>query len=283
MFDSMQFYGTVISLYRPYLSSNLNTVNEFEGSPNQDGDPTTRNVTTECIGVGRQVAELLRCYKKQHTLKRVNVMLVHIVFSACLILTYDVTRIQQAQEPRISLRELQFCCHSLGEIGQSFGNARRALEVITLVKSEWEKLIVSRRARGANLKRSSMSNHHTESQYGYGSSKRPQYSPRTERGSQSSNSPQPPPSFGTFQTVCDDHLGDDPNLNLAKFTMAGTTGAGPFFGTEYGLGELMPSMGWLGGFVPDVPMSQERIDHGRGGEVNGMVNGAYRSQSGGKG
>ncbi|CVL06386.1 uncharacterized protein FMAN_03715 [Fusarium mangiferae] len=60
-------------------------------------------------------------------------------------------------ESRYSLNDLQLCCHSLGEIGRCFGNATRALEVIILVKSEWQRIATSRLGQRAGTKRPSFS------------------------------------------------------------------------------------------------------------------------------
>lgn len=40
--------------------------------------------------------------------------------------------------------DLRFCCQALGEIGQCYRNATRALEVIINVKHEWQKLAATR-------------------------------------------------------------------------------------------------------------------------------------------
>ncbi|KPM43003.1 hypothetical protein AK830_g3537 [Neonectria ditissima] len=150
----MQFYAVLISLYRPYLSSQLVCYNEIFTS----AEDRTQMLEAEsgCISAAHGITELLRCYQRQHSLRRSNIQIVHIIFTASLVFIYDVCSRSYAKS-RTSLGDLQFCCHALGEIGQSYGNATRALEVIILVKSEWQRLAAARSNCSTNKKRPSFS------------------------------------------------------------------------------------------------------------------------------
>ncbi|KAH8685066.1 hypothetical protein BGZ61DRAFT_356240 [Ilyonectria robusta] len=112
-----------------------------------------------CISAAHGITELLRCYQRQHSLRRSNIQIVHIIFTASLVFIYDVCS-RSYSESRTSLSDLQFCCHTLGEIGQSYGNATRALEVIILVKSEWQRLAAVRSSYKLGKKRPSFSGGH---------------------------------------------------------------------------------------------------------------------------
>ncbi|WJG35060.1 uncharacterized protein FOBCDRAFT_238415 [Fusarium oxysporum Fo47] len=114
------------------------------------------SVPSDCVAAAHQVAELLRCYQQQHSFRRANVQIVHIILTASLIFIHDVCT-RNYSESRHSLNDLQLCCHSLGEIGRCFGNATRALEVIILVKSEWQRIATARRVQKAGTKRQSFS------------------------------------------------------------------------------------------------------------------------------
>ncbi|KAG6981363.1 Nitrogen assimilation transcription factor nit-4 [Fusarium oxysporum f. sp. conglutinans] len=150
----MQYYATLIFLYRPYLSyqiaSQISTLDKAESRA------AMSSVPSDCVSAAHQVAELLRCYQQQHSFRRANVQIVHIILTASLIFIHDVCT-RNYSESRHSLNDLQLCCHSLGEIGRCFGNATRALEVIILVKNEWQKIATARRVQKAGTKRSSFS------------------------------------------------------------------------------------------------------------------------------
>ncbi|ORY69026.1 fungal-specific transcription factor domain-containing protein [Pseudomassariella vexata] len=150
----MQFYATLISLYRPYLSSNL--VASGETLSSAEDRAAIRQAASGCVSAAHQMAETLRCYRRQHSLRQSNIQMVHIIFTASLVYIYDVCT-RTSLESQSSLNDLQLCCHSLGEIGQCYGNATRALEVIILVKSEWQRLSTARPARSASGKRTSVS------------------------------------------------------------------------------------------------------------------------------
>lgn len=150
----MQFYAVLISLFRPYLSSQLVCYNEILSSTEDQAH--ILEADSGCISAAHEITELLRCYQRQHSLRRSNIQIVHIIFTASLVFIYDVCS-RSYSESRTSLSDLQFCCHTLGEIGQSYGNATRALEVIILVKSEWQRLAAVRSSYRLGKKRPSFS------------------------------------------------------------------------------------------------------------------------------
>lgn len=148
----MQFYAVLISLFRPYLSSQLVCYNQIFSSTEDQAH--ILEADSGCISAAHGITELLRCYQRQHSLRRSNIQIVHIIFTASLVFIYDVCS-RSYSESRTSLSDLQFCCHALGEIGQSYGNATRALEVIILVKSEWQRIAAVRSSYSLGKKRPS--------------------------------------------------------------------------------------------------------------------------------
>jgi hypothetical protein len=102
------------------------------------------------------MVEVLRCFRKQHSLRHTNIQIVHLIFTASLIHIYNACTCTGA-ESQTALDDLQFCCQSLGEIGQTYGNATRALEVIILVKREWQKVAAVRTAQGFKRPSNAMS------------------------------------------------------------------------------------------------------------------------------
>ncbi|RDW76947.1 hypothetical protein BP6252_05000 [Coleophoma cylindrospora] len=125
----MQFHVLSVLLHRPFFSRSLNQ----QDSPSQQ-DPT--NPRECCITATKSIIKLLRMYRKLHTLRRVNVHMVHLVFTASLMCIYSAYS-HRGSTSATSLQDLQFCCQALGEIGQAHQNATRALEVVICIKREW--------------------------------------------------------------------------------------------------------------------------------------------------
>lgn len=209
----MQFYAVLISLYRPYLSTNLARRASSLAAP--EDQALVQSAVSDCVAAAHQTAEFLRCYQRQHSLTRLNIQIVHLIFTASLVFVFDVCSRTYA-ESKTSLRNLQFCCHSLGEIGHCYGNATRALEVVILVKSEWQRLVMAQQqARRSTAKRGSVSIPCDE----VSSSKR-QHRPSFVSDTMGnggvvggafadprSNSTFTPPSFSAFQLLCDRYAG----------------------------------------------------------------------------
>ncbi|ETS79826.1 hypothetical protein PFICI_07355 [Pestalotiopsis fici W106-1] len=150
----MQFYATLISLYRPYLSSQI--FRYCQAASSLDDRVVISGVMTDCIAAANHLSEILKCYQKLYPLRRTNIQIVHIIFTGCLVFVYDICT-RSGLESQSSLRNLRFCCHALGDIGQIYGNATRALEVIILIKAKWQQLARARPVGGLSMKRPSFS------------------------------------------------------------------------------------------------------------------------------
>jgi hypothetical protein len=91
-----------------------------------------------CLAAADSVVEVLRVYQRQHSLRQTNIQIVHLIFTAALVQVYHSCRNNSGPESVRASNNLQFCCQSLAEIGQSWRSAMRALEVIICVKREWQ-------------------------------------------------------------------------------------------------------------------------------------------------
>lgn len=70
----MQFYASLIALYRPYLSSTLlRRKDDVTSSADREALVAA---PVECIEAAHQIAETLRCYQRQHSLRRSNIQIV---------------------------------------------------------------------------------------------------------------------------------------------------------------------------------------------------------------
>ena len=136
----MQFYAISIFLHRPFFS-------RVTGPGNSDIQEVSRQAQRSCVEAAQKMVQLLRIFRKQHTLRQTNVQIVHLIFTASLIHIYN-TCTSTGKEAERAMSDLQFCCQSLTEIGQAYKNSTRALEVIICIKREWQN-----KAKTARLKR----------------------------------------------------------------------------------------------------------------------------------
>lgn len=210
----MQFYAVLIFLLRPYFSRDL--LRLTQAMPSQDDRIAVASVRTECISAAHNMADVLRCYRKQYTLKYTNVQIVHLIFTASLVHVYNACTCSP-HESQEALDDLQFCCQALGEIGEYYGNATRALDVVILVKREWQKLAAVRTATNGQ-KRVRLAAQGLDSQEDGGSSRLAK-----KRGSLSvfdaANPPRftTPTNFETFSTTADNSF----NASLGQFPREG--------------------------------------------------------------
>ena len=210
---------------------------------------TLTDAAIGCVSAAHQVAETLRCYQRQHSLRRSNVQIVHIIFTACLVFIHDLCT-QDNLGTRASRNDLQFCCHALGEIGHAYGNATRALEVVILVKSEWEKLASADKVRYESLKRPNgsvpaLETHYTCADEGDGS-----HPKRRSRSSFSGHThvEQPtfsrPPSFSAFHMLSEESCNQLMGIGMPAIGEAVQNAwHAPRMNPD--LGELMEPLGWL--------------------------------------
>lgn len=200
----MQFYAVLIFLLRPYFSRDL--LRMTQSMPSQEDRIAVASVRAECISAAHNMADVLRCYREQYSLKHTNVQIVHLVFTASLVHVYNACTCSP-HESQGALDDLRFCCQALGEIGECYGNATRALDVVILVKREWQKLAANRTAAGSQ-KRARVPGGHGQGDYEEGGSSRL----AKRRGSLSVFDPSNPPrfttptNFETFRTTADNHV-----------------------------------------------------------------------------
>jgi hypothetical protein len=126
----MQFYAISIFLHRPFFSrSAQRSVGEDQQESAQE-----RQI---CVEAAQAIVRILQAYRKQHSLRQTNVQIVHLVFTASLIHIYTICT-STGIDAEKSMVDLQTCCQALSEIGQTYKNSTRALEVIICIKREWQ-------------------------------------------------------------------------------------------------------------------------------------------------
>ena len=135
----MQYHTIMIILARPFFSL-----------PHNIPSPGTASLTDmrrDCVEAAASIAKLLKIYRRLFTLRRTNVQCLHLVFTATLVLVCSACGATDPYERDTSWQSLDICSQALGELGQSFKSATRALEVITLIKAELIKQVQQTRSK----------------------------------------------------------------------------------------------------------------------------------------
>src|SRR6266498_3272856 len=120
----MQFHVLSIFLHRPFFSRHL--LRRTHLSPSAQTTEAARS-RHYCISAAHSVAEVIQIYRKQHSLRQNNVQIVHLIFTAGLVHAYNACT-TTGLEASVAMEDLQVCCQALGELGQVWRNATRALE-----------------------------------------------------------------------------------------------------------------------------------------------------------
>lgn len=128
---SLQYEEVRILLYRPFLGSD--TVEGFEREQSGLNGSVARH---ECFEAASSVCALLASCRRQYGLKRVHVQMVHVTLTAALILAYRCCTLG-GRDARTAQELLLICMQALGEMGQTYRSASRALEVVTTLRNEW--------------------------------------------------------------------------------------------------------------------------------------------------
>ncbi|GKZ37272.1 hypothetical protein AbraIFM66950_008729 [Aspergillus brasiliensis] len=82
------------------------------------------------------ITKLLQATRRHFTLRRVNIHCVHLIFTAMLVHVHNAFLSCDHQIRDTARRQLEICSQALGEIGQAYKNALRALEVVMTIKTD---------------------------------------------------------------------------------------------------------------------------------------------------
>lgn len=101
-----------------------------------------------CIESATAIANLLRLYEANCPLRFINVEVVSIIFSAAIILVlFSVLDLEGIDKSSLQ-RHLHTCCKALAELGKTFKNASRTLEILLDIKRKWQvKLVTSEKPK----------------------------------------------------------------------------------------------------------------------------------------
>lgn len=126
----------VIILHRPFCSKRY-------VQPKPRVGKGFEHARSSCIKASVDISRLLTCYKRLHGLRKTNIQVVHIAFTAALIFVYAiVSGVGMAQESDL-VAHLDVCCSALADLGETFANASRALDVLLAIKRSWQARILA--------------------------------------------------------------------------------------------------------------------------------------------
>ena len=89
-----------------------------------------------CQDAAFSITRLVQAIRRHFSLRRVNIQAVHLIFTAMLVHVHSAFLSSDYQARDAARRQLEICSQAMGEIGQAYKSALRALEVITSIKSD---------------------------------------------------------------------------------------------------------------------------------------------------
>ncbi|TDZ68175.1 Nitrogen assimilation transcription factor nit-4 [Colletotrichum trifolii] len=146
----MLFEYLAIVLHRPFVAKNY-----IQPVPRVGQGP--QHAREMCVRAASRIATLLAWYEQRFSLCRINIHVVQMTFGAALILVYATVSEHDAGAHRQLAGHLEVCCHALAELGATFANATRTLDVLLQIKRAWQARLVAASAgskrRGGSVPR----------------------------------------------------------------------------------------------------------------------------------
>ena len=90
----------------------------------------------KCFQAASAICNLLTTYRRHYGLKRAHIQMVHVIMTAALIHTYYCC-LFAGKEGKGAQELLLTCMQALGEMGQTYRSASRALEMVTSLRNDW--------------------------------------------------------------------------------------------------------------------------------------------------
>ncbi|KAK5692323.1 hypothetical protein LTR17_025373 [Elasticomyces elasticus] len=73
-----------------------------------------------------------------YSLRRAHIEIVHVTFTAALILVYAIISAVPDSDHADLPSHLDVCCKALADLGEAFGSATRALDILLAIKRSWQ-------------------------------------------------------------------------------------------------------------------------------------------------
>ena len=127
------FHECIILLHRPLISPGGAAAHLT--SPDQNTPSSLRR----CIDSANEICRLLIAFRRQYGLRRPHHQTVHVAMTAALVHVFQLcSTTTDSNENREAQENLLTCIQALGEMGQTYKSASRALDVVTSVRQSWQ-------------------------------------------------------------------------------------------------------------------------------------------------
>lgn len=128
------FHESIILLHRPLM-----TPNEPHSLSDLASDRDSAAFSLQrCIESANSICSILVYYRNRYGLKRLHHQMVHAAMTAALIHAFQLcTTAPGGSENKTAQSSFLTCIQALGEMGQTFKSASRALEVVTSLRQSW--------------------------------------------------------------------------------------------------------------------------------------------------
>ncbi|KAH8817158.1 fungal-specific transcription factor domain-containing protein [Xylogone sp. PMI_703] len=132
------FQECVILLHRPLITA-ADASAASPASEYQAGDVVTGSSFRKCVKAAQQVCRLLVLFRKRYGLRRPHHQMVHVAMTAGLIHIFQLCIFPTtSRENKDAQADFLTCIQALGEMGQTYKSASRALDVVTSLRQSWQ-------------------------------------------------------------------------------------------------------------------------------------------------
>lgn len=128
------YHESIILLHRPLI-----TPVESESARGITSDhQTAAHSLKKCVDSAHQICDIMFYYRDKYGLKRLHHQMVHAAMTAALIHAYTLCSTAASSEDyKKASAAFLTCIQALGEMGQTFKSASRALDVVTSLRQSW--------------------------------------------------------------------------------------------------------------------------------------------------
>lgn len=124
----LSYYECIILLYRPLITPEDVTTEPRSDSP-----------LSKCIVSAQEICKILVLFRKMYGLRRPHHHMVHVTMTAALIHIFQLYAGPGPHENKdAAQRDFLTCLQALGEMGQTYKSASRALDVVTSLRQSWQ-------------------------------------------------------------------------------------------------------------------------------------------------
>ena len=134
----LQYHEAVILLHRPLITS-AETPTPSPEPHDQPPNTTISPSFQQCNYSAQEICRLLVMFRRRYGLRRPHHHVVHMTMTASLIHVFHLCMSPAgSNENKEAQKCLLTCIHALGEMGQTYKSASRALDVVTSLRQSWQ-------------------------------------------------------------------------------------------------------------------------------------------------